>query len=160
LIAPTMNEAAIIKRLTVIRDLDLATLPRVTWADRYGIPKGAGLYFAFLGDEFIYVGKASSIQSRIKQHHVIGPLCGDPRLRLSYLLIAKSWAHLPHWLLPLAEQFFISQYRPRLNQTVACSPHGCYGRYFNNVLGEAISKNYTYFHGTAYPPNPAPAARR
>jgi hypothetical protein len=90
-------------------EVDIATLPFVTLADRTLLPNTSGIYFAIASDNSIqYIGKSINLWSRWQQHHRLKQLQQLTEIRI-------AWLECPSELLDSVEAALIQHLQPQLN---------------------------------------------
>lgn len=123
-------------------NIQIERLPRFNYEQRRQIPNKAGLYFAFLGEELVYIGQSNTIRDRVRNHKIVRPLASEKGYAISFLVFGECWREIESGFLNFAEQHLIHKYRPRLNTAPACSPFGQYGKFFKTEIGRDADAGY------------------
>ena len=97
-------------------DLDFTTLPTLSLQERDRLPTCPAIYFALdSSDRVLYVGKATNLQSRWRDHHRFDQLNRTHKRTA----VRLAWFDCSSWIAQLSamETFYIDRYKPLLNGT-------------------------------------------
>jgi hypothetical protein len=94
-----------------LHELDIASLPSVSFAERIKLPLAAGIYFVVHQDTMVvmYIGMSTCLHRRLWNHHKT-TLFAPKKSLVIYWYAVDNQA-----LLPLYEDFLIHQFKPPLN---------------------------------------------
>lgn len=81
---------------------------RALWAER--APPYRGIYFLFLGDELVYIGRSLNIHRRLQTH--------EQENWNHYAILATD---LREFELDIVERAYISKFKPKYNKAGICS---------------------------------------
>jgi excinuclease UvrABC nuclease subunit len=93
-----------------VKNLDVMSLPWVSFAHRAALPLKAGIYFVLNAtDTIVYIGRTQSLAGRWIQHHRFHDCVAMAAARIAWLSISDLS------LLPRIEQALIEVFHPVLN---------------------------------------------
>jgi len=94
--------------------IDLLALPSLALTERAQLPDAAGIYFALVNTDVIYIGKARRLRMRwaSNTHHRYSQFATMGNVRLAWLTLGDET------LCDAVEQACIAYFNPRFNSTV------------------------------------------
>lgn len=95
---------------TIPGKIEIEDLPYLLLVDKDKFPKCSCIYFAYLGETVLYVGRASNLLQRWRNHHRQADLDSFGTVKLAWLEVNNLH------LLPAIEKVLIQYFKPLLNQ--------------------------------------------
>lgn len=108
--------------------IDFSSLPSMCLEQKSNLPNISGVYFVFVSERILYIGRAANLQRRWRQHHRQLEFEGFNEARIAWLHVSDSQ------ILPAIEKALIQYFKPLLNQRSikARKPKGLPGNPYGN----------------------------